>query len=789
MSLMNRRRNRRPAITPISTRFLFGREAYPTLATCRDARRLLVLVTRFPTLWRMAAARTEERHNLPDTPKELSIQFDHTEKSRQTRDDSMIDAVSTHKNQYTFWRRYNSCTSVFPNLKESKKDQPDPWDDEIDFFETLDDSAWQLLDETSNNSISSSDPIEGVNVPCFQRASGKRIARPNAEAMKQAAKRLRLDEWDQPDTPSAKADTFSIPQQQGHFVPLTVVATPPRPRTPLAKPPMSRRSFRSPLRPITPQPKQISVGLNPRTYKSGLLTPQGRPPFISPFKKGVSATPSTSASHASPPMFILKAPEKRMSYKDAGIIPSSSRRPQASSHILRILQNPTQAAQYVFHGQHHILGPSEALEELERLGGSRLTLKWVRHHWSLILWKLAAYTYWRPDMHVWSFGECLRQLRYRYEREFVRKHKSTIKQIQEQLSSSARCMVLCVRQILFFDEDEGTSLMLELSDGWYCIRAEVDEPIRRAIQAGKLRVGHKLALMCAKLRSSGEPTAVLDALYTADLQLYANSTTLAPWDAKLGFCGGLFVSSLSRLLPDGGVVGRIDVVIERVYPTGYMEGTTDARGTVQFHGQPQYSAAEEAEREARWNEQYEAAKIQLNARVKRLNKAATWLETQVESAHEDKDMHAYIHAIEGHDDPSAILRDAPLSGVLYAVQERLHVLSQPSYEVLPPRHTRSFTIVRVREARPTRRESGRTVQLTVWKHEGTPLIKEGSRYEVCVLLLTCRSRISFLRSNGHGALVLMLRMHFCLRPAIHNGTSAALRECRPSTAVDASRVQ
>ena len=168
---------------------------------------------------------------------------------------------------------------------------------------------------------------------------------------------------------------------------------------------------------------------------------------------------------------------------------------------------------------------------------------------------------------------------------------------------------------------------------------------------------------------------------------------------------------------------------DSVYPTGYIEGTIDARGTVQFHGQPQYSAAEEAEREARWNEQYEAAKIQLNARVKRLNKAATWLETQVESAHEDKDMHAYIHALEEHDDPSAILRDAPLSGVLYAVQERLHVLSQPGYEVLPPRHTRSFTIVRVREARPTRRESGRTVQLTVWKHEGTPLIKEGSRYE------------------------------------------------------------
>lgn len=678
----------------------------------------------------MAAARTERRHNLPDTPKILSLHHDHTKKSWQTCDDSVINALPTHDSQHTFWRRYNSCMSVFPNLKETKK-EVEPWDDEVDFFETLDDSAWQLLDETSNNSMSSSDPTESMDMPCFQKASGKRIGRPNAEAMKQAAKRLRLDEWDKSDTPSGKADSFSIPQQQGHFVPLTDVATSPRPRTPRTKLPISRRPFRSPLRPITPQPKQISVGLNPRTYKSGLLTPQGRPSFISPFKKGVSATPSPSATQPFTSMFHLQRPEKRISYKDAGIVPHPSLRPHASSDIRHILQNPTQAAQYVFYGQNHTLGPSDAFEELERLGGTRLTLKWVRHHWALILWKLAAYTYWRPETQMWSFDECLRQLRYRYEREFVRKHKSAIKQIQEQLSSSARCMVLCVRQILSFDDDEGTSLLLELSDGWYCIRAEVDEPMRRAVQSGKLRVGHKLAIMCAKLRSSGEPTAVLDALYTADLQLYANSTVLARWDMKLGFYGGTFVSSLSRLLPDGGVVGRVDVVVERVYPTGYMEGVIDARGTVQFHGQPQYSAAEEAERESRWNEQYEAAKKQLHVRVSRLNKAATWLETQVEAAQEGKDMRAYMDALEEHDDPCAVLSDAPLSAVLYAVQERLHTLSQPNYAILPQRHTRSFTIVRVSEARRTRRENERTVQLTVWNQEGTPIIVEGSRYEVC----------------------------------------------------------
>ena len=63
-------------------------------------------------------------------------------------------------------------------------------------------------------------------------------------------------------------------------------------------------------------------------------------------------------------------------------------------------------------------------------------------------------------------------------------------------------MVLCVHQILRFDDagEESASLVLQLTDGWYKIRAELDAPLRRAVERRKIRIGHKLAIACAKVR-------------------------------------------------------------------------------------------------------------------------------------------------------------------------------------------------------------------------------------------------------------------------------------------------
>ena len=52
------------------------------------------------------------------------------------------------------------------------------------------------------------------------------------------------------------------------------------------------------------------------------------------------------------------------------------------------------------------------------------------------------------------------------------------------------------------------------------------------------------------------------------LELSANSTRRAHWDAKLGFQASrrAFSVPIYSLFPDGGLVGCLDVVITRIYP-------------------------------------------------------------------------------------------------------------------------------------------------------------------------------------------------------------------------------
>ena len=62
-------------------------------------------------------------------------------------------------------------------------------------------------------------------------------------------------------------------------------------------------------------------------------------------------------------------------------------------------------------------------------------------------------------------------------------------------------MILCVHRILTYNdvEEDGAALVLELTDGWYLIRAEIDAPMRRAVRRGALRVGQKVGIIGAKV--------------------------------------------------------------------------------------------------------------------------------------------------------------------------------------------------------------------------------------------------------------------------------------------------
>lgn len=89
-----------------------------------------------------------------------------------------------------------------------------------------------------------------------------------------------------------------------------------------------------------------------------------------------------------------------------------------------------------------------------------------------------------------------------FEREINRGHRPIVKSILEQNAPPNRPMVLVVSDITWTPQrmnEDKTEIILphptfELSDGWYKIRAEVDETLARAARRRKIRLGTKITV-------------------------------------------------------------------------------------------------------------------------------------------------------------------------------------------------------------------------------------------------------------------------------------------------------
>ncbi|KAK9402363.1 breast cancer type 2 susceptibility protein [Crotalus adamanteus] len=89
----------------------------------------------------------------------------------------------------------------------------------------------------------------------------------------------------------------------------------------------------------------------------------------------------------------------------------------------------------------------------------------------------------------------------------------------------------------------------------------------------KLSVGQKIVVHGAELVGSQDANTPLEAPESLMLKITANSTRRARWYAKLGYhCDPRpFSLPLSSLFSDGGTVGCIDVIVQRIYPIQWME--------------------------------------------------------------------------------------------------------------------------------------------------------------------------------------------------------------------------
>jgi len=94
-----------------------------------------------------------------------------------------------------------------------------------------------------------------------------------------------------------------------------------------------------------------------------------------------------------------------------------------------------------------------------------------------------------------------------YEKELNRGARPALRLITAQDASARLHMVLCVSDVIWSRSrigDDGLPLVphptLELTDGWYRLRAQVDEVLARAARRGVIRVGRKIAVSGASVR-------------------------------------------------------------------------------------------------------------------------------------------------------------------------------------------------------------------------------------------------------------------------------------------------
>ncbi|BGP30706.1 hypothetical protein JCM10296v2_002463 [Rhodotorula toruloides] len=420
----------------------------------------------------------------------------------------------------------------------------------------------------------------------------------------------------------------------------------------------------------------------------------------------------------------------------------------------------TSGASYTFSCGRGVVDAFSTLQALvfERMPEEKdlVTLPWVKNHWSLVLWKLASYVRSRPDLlnEWWSFDRVMAQLRYRYEREVNRAERSAIKRIQEQDSPASLPMVLCVSQIRWDEpsDDSGADpdtlviVGLELTDGWYRIRTNVDRTLMSACERGKIVVGSKIAVMGAKLDcSKDEGSDVLQALGRSTLIITGNSTFLAPWHAKLGFRPEPFVASLASISSVGGLVPLLDIYVDRAFPRGYTELRKGRSGET-WGEEEEAARAKEWERgrkriEAKMTDELEKAGVEEDELVELLREAVGRYDAAPTSASLTEEPDEILDRLESAPNKQAIIRKLTAQQVqacFALAQENAQAsryravedLQKELAEKYPPRQVRCFCVLRISDAREGTKSVKRTAQLTVWDAEmfDADFFREGQRF-------------------------------------------------------------
>ncbi|KAM9852862.1 breast cancer type 2 susceptibility protein [Aulostomus maculatus] len=228
--------------------------------------------------------------------------------------------------------------------------------------------------------------------------------------------------------------------------------------------------------------------------------------------------------------------------------------------------------------------------------------EWAYNHYRWIVWKQASMEISFPGTMgslLLTPEQVLLQLKYRYDVEVDCSRRPALRRIMEKDDTAVKTLVLCVCGVVSRGHSpaknshsdvktpqgakvESPCAVVWLTDGWYAIKTQLDDPLTAMLHKGRLAVGGKLIIHGAQLVGSQEACSPLEAPESLMLKICANSSRLSRWDTKLGFYKDPrpFLLPLSCLYSNGGPVGCVDMLILRNYPIQWMEKKSD--GAVVF---------------------------------------------------------------------------------------------------------------------------------------------------------------------------------------------------------------
>lgn len=565
-------------------------------------------------------------------------------------------------------------------------------------------------------------------------------------------------------------------------------------RHPLASAPITLAATKSDViaRPTGPTPFTTPARI---VQRGGVGLKKDRPsPFVTPFKPGMKpgqtghsqleqtvkdiATPARLKKAKEKPssngkakeissigMFDLTIPPNRTSLASFGLQPQQYNTNEIESMGIDVAGlsqvTPVAAVYYSFHtatatplfptpssNTTVLLGPAAALKQLLDCGCSLATKPWVDNHWCLILWKLAGMVALDPERESdptqkrWCWSAVMRQLFYRYERELQGGIRPPLRVIATQDAPASYPIVLCISGITWSEAgltDDGMPITpypeLEVTDGWYRLRAQVDAPLARAIRRGVIRIGRKIGVAGAKLSSERkDPSEVLEAYNSTKLVIFGNSSHMAPWHAKLGFQKGPCISTLHSLTADGGVVSAMDLVVIKAHPIAFFEFMEDKDG--KRHREGPLNESEESLINEQWKRRREVEEAKLRLELdKKLHRYEGYIDrlqrragAQFRPGEDDfppDHIESLYDELEDPADAGRVLANLTpaeagwLARYMFDSIEKERARAGDEIEselknLCPPREVRCFRVLIVQDSRTLRRPAHRKAQLTVW---------------------------------------------------------------------------